>query len=62
MTPLHYSIGIDVSKKQLDIFDEKTQRSISFSNTISGIKLFLKYLQDNFQEPIWRIVLGRVIN
>jgi transposase len=57
MTNLHHSIGIDVSKMQLDIFDERNQRSMSFPNTSQGISLFVKYLENKIHLPIWRIVL-----
>lgn len=57
MTHSLHSIGIDISKTNLDIFDERNKLSASFSNTSEGIKQFLKYLQKNRSQSLWRIVL-----
>ena len=57
MTNLHHSIGIDISKATLDIFDERNKLGTCFSNTEEGAKQLLKYLHKNRNQPLWRIVL-----
>jgi len=57
MTHFHCSIGIDVSKARLDIFDERNQKNFSFPNTKLGITKFLEYLQNNEHQPIWRLII-----
>ena len=53
MTNFQYSIGIDVSKTQLDLFDERNQAILSFPNTDQGIQQLLGYLQECPSPSVW---------
>ena len=57
MTNTYYSIGVDISKTRVDIFDERNRKNISFSNNEQGIKKFLRYLDSNNTQSLWRIVI-----